>query len=193
MYLQWNVPILGKDHRMHMVSFPSSHPAFHHSVTIPTAFVFEICTCLNLGTKTHAKFNELWCIQRLMIIHKWIFILPVYLSLCLNAVFCTANKQKLSRNLHGIEHTLHISEWLNNWLIADEQVELYMFTHSYYCAPPVKITLGFLANSLSGETPPQLPALSLDILKVLRVSAWYATLHVYIVNVVIEMVSHLLQ
>ena len=175
MYLQWNVPILGKDHRMHMVSFPNSHPVIsplcHYSYCICVRDLYlpepwYQNTCKVQWTLMHSKVDDYSQVN---------FILPVYLSLCLNAVFCTANKQKLSRNLHGIEHTLHISEWLNNWLIADEQVELYMFTHSYYCAPPVKITLGFLANSLSGETPPQLPALSLDILKVLRVSAWYAT------------------
>lgn len=32
--------------------FQAPIQSFHHSVTILTAFVFEICTCLNLGTKT---------------------------------------------------------------------------------------------------------------------------------------------
>ena len=70
-----------------------------------------------------------------------------------------------------------------------------LLTHSYtlhYYTPPVKITLGFLANSLSGETPPQLPALSLDIVKVLRVSGmpgcYICTIIVIIA--VVEMVSH---
>lgn len=126
--LQWNVPTLGKDHRMHMVSFPSLDPAFHHSVTILTAFVFEICTCLNLGTKTLQSSMNFDAFKGWWLFTSEFSSFPVYLSLCLNTVFYTTNKQKLSRNLHGIEHTLHISEWLNNWLIADEQVELYMLT-----------------------------------------------------------------